>query len=142
MEQGGNEKIKVKTKVHISAKKAWEFWTKPEHIKKWYFGSDDWHTPFAENNLSPGGKFLFRMEAKDGSAGFDFTGSYDIIEPHKHIAYTLVDGRKVDIKFVEKNDITEITEVFDMENELSKEAQQQGWQSLLNHFKAYVEEKI
>ena len=92
----GNE-ITVKTTVHAPIEKVWEYWNEPEHMTKWSHASDDWHTPYAENDLRVGGKFVARMEAKDGSFGFDFGGVYDEVKLHEVIAYTMEDGRTVKV---------------------------------------------
>lgn len=131
--------ITVKTTVNASVEKAWKYWAEPEHIKKWNSASEDWHTPFAENDLRVGGKFLSRMEAKDGSFGFDFGGIYDEVELYKVIAYTLGDGRKVKIDFMDREKFTEVNETFEAENNNSIEMQQRGWQAILDSFKKYVE---
>ena len=131
--------ITVNATIFAPIEKVWDYWTDPKHIMQWNNASDDWHTPNAENDLQVGGKFLSRMEAKDGSMGFDFIGVYSIVEPYSHIAYSMQDGRLVDIYFKEKNGSTEIKESFDAENENSIEMQQAGWQSILNNFKKYVE---
>ncbi len=103
METNENKTIKIRTEIYESIGKIWEYWTKPEHIMKWNNASDDWHTPRAENNFKVGGKFLYRMEAKDGSLGFDFWGIYDIVVSQKQIEYTLGDDRKVKIIFTKKD---------------------------------------
>jgi uncharacterized protein YndB with AHSA1/START domain len=133
------KKITVKAIINAPIKKVWENWTKPEHITKWNFASDDWQCPKAENDMRVGGKYNARMEAKDGSFGFDFWGIYDKIETHKMIAYTLGDNRKVETTFVENGNQTEIITIFDAENENPVEMQQQGWQMILNNFKKYTE---
>lgn len=92
----GNE-ITVKTTVHAPIEKVWEYWNEPEHMTKWSHASDDWHTPYAENDLRVGGKFVARMEAKDGSFCFDFGGVYDEVKLHEVIAYTMEDGRTVKV---------------------------------------------
>lgn len=130
--------ITVKKQVNVPVEKAWELWTQPEHIKQWNNASPDWHTPRADNNLEKGGKFNFRMEARDGSFGFDFSGVYDLIEKYRLIEYTIDDGRKVKISFKTENDITEITETFEAENENSIELQRTGWQAILDNFKNYA----
>jgi len=132
--------ITVTTIVAAPISKVWEYWTTPEHICKWNNASGDWHTPRAENDLQPGGKFSYRMEAKDGSFGFDFNGVYDVVLLEKHIMYTMEDGRKVTINFIEKEGSTEITESFDPENVNSQELQRTGWQAILDNFKKHVEE--
>lgn len=133
------QEITVETNVQASVEKVWTFWTDPIHITKWNFASDEWHSPFAENDLREGGKFTSRMEAKDGSFGFDFGGVYDEIKLHEVIAYTMEDGRKVRISFKDRAGETEIIETFDAETSHSIEVQQQGWQAILNNFKKYVE---
>ncbi len=134
-------KITVIATIDASIETVWNNWTSPEHIVNWNNASDDWHTPKAENDLRTGGKFLSRMEAKDGSFGFDFEGIYDLVETHKTIEYTLPDGRHVAIQFQEKGNQTEVTETFDPENQNPPELQQQGWQMILNNFKKYTENR-
>ncbi|WP_088043344.1 SRPBCC family protein [Bacillus sp. EAC] len=134
------KKVTVETTIQASVEKVWELWTEPTHIKKWNSPSDDWHTPIAENDLRVGGEFLSRMEAKDGSFGFDFGGTYDEVKINEVIAYTLGDGRKVDITFKGKEDQTVVIETFDPETTNPVEFQQQGWQAILDNFKKYVEQ--
>lgn len=134
-----NPVITVQSTVNAPIEKVWNFWTKPEHIVNWSYASDDWHTPTAENDLRQGGKFSSRMEAKDGSMGFDFGGIYDEVIQNKYIEYTLGDGRKVKIIFDNKGDKTEITESFDAEKTHSLEMQKGGWQAILDNFKKYTE---
>jgi uncharacterized protein YndB with AHSA1/START domain len=131
--------ISVKAVIDAPLEKVWRLWTHPDHIKKWNNASEDWHTPHAEVDLRPGGKFLSRMEAKDGSAGFDFVGEYTTVAPMTAIAYTLEDGRKVEIHFSEENGKTTVTEKFEPENMHSLELQQTGWQAILDNFKIYTE---
>jgi uncharacterized protein YndB with AHSA1/START domain len=133
-------KITVETTVNASIEKVWQYWTEPKHIEKWNNASDDWHTPHAENDLQVGGKFLSRMEAKDGSFGFDFEGIYSNVIPFEKIKYGLADGREVEIVFNGKGQTTEVTEIFDAENENPIELQQGGWQAILNNFKKYAEQ--
>ena len=132
--------ITVATTVNVPVVKVWEFWTNPKHITNWNNASDDWHTPRAENDLRVGGKFLSRMEAKDGSMGFDFNGVYDEVKTNELIAYTMEDGRKVKINFEDLGNETNITETFEAENENPVELQRGGWQSILDNFKKYTEE--
>ena len=99
METAEKTKITVETTVKAPVEKVWDYWTKPEHITQWNHASDDWHSPRAENDLRAGGKFSARMEAKDGSMGFDFGGVYDEVKEYEHIAYTLGDDRKVVVDF-------------------------------------------
>jgi len=140
METTDKKTITIEAVIKAPVKKVWELWTNPEHITKWNYASDDWHTPKAENDLRAGGKFSYRMEAKDGSFGFDFGGVYDEVKPNALIAYTLGDGRKAKIVFTDKNDETIITEHFEAEGVNPVEMQKNGWQSILNNFKKYAEE--
>ncbi|PID17738.1 SRPBCC domain-containing protein [Sporosarcina sp. P35] len=111
-----------------------------ESFRSFYKYIADWHTPFAENDLKAGGKFVSRMEAKDGSMGFDFGGIYDEVKLHEGISYTLGDGRKVNITFNGQKNETEVIETFDAETTHPIEFQQQGWQAILDNFKQYVEQ--
>ena len=131
--------ITVQAIVNAPMKKVWDLWTLPEHITQWNNASDDWCTPHAENDLRKGGKFLFRMEAKDKSFGFDFNGIYDDIMTNKLIAYSIEGGRKVKIEFLSQGDKTLVTETFEPENENPIEMQKGGWQAILNNFKKYAE---
>lgn len=133
------KKLTVETTVQSPVEKVWEFWTKPEHITQWTNPSDDWHAPRAENDLQKGGKFLTRMEAKDGSFGFDFEGIYDEVSTHKLISYTMSDGRIVTIFFDGNDQQTKVTEIFDPENQNPIDMQQAGWQAILDNFKKYAE---
>ena len=129
----------IETIVNAPIKKVWCCWTEPEHIKKWNTASEDWHTTKAENNLQVGGKFLSRMEAKNGSMGFDFIGVYTDVQTNKYIAYTLEDNRKVEIFFIEEGNQTKVVETFETENINSTELQRAGWQAILDNFKKYTE---
>lgn len=131
--------ITVTTTVNAPIEKVWQFWTRPEHIKQWNNASEDWYTPRAENDLRPEGRFCFRMEAKDGSFGFDFEGHYDNVIVLQAINYTIVDGRKVQIRFETIDNTTVITEIFEAEAVNAPELQQNGWQAILNNFKKYTE---
>jgi len=131
--------ITVYANINAPVQKVWKLWTDPAHIIKWNNASADWHTPRAENDLRVGGKFLSRMEACDGSMGFDFAGIYERVEPLKKIAYVLGDGRNVDVTFTENNGITEVSESFEAEEMNSIELQQAGWQSILDNFRKYAE---
>lgn len=125
--------------VNAPADKVWELWTEPEHITKWNNASEDWHTTRAENDLHVGGKFLSRMEAKDGSAGFDFEGTYTQVKTNEAIVYTIADGRKVEVTFTSAGDATKVVETFEAENENPIEMQRGGWQAILDSFKKYAE---
>jgi uncharacterized protein YndB with AHSA1/START domain len=139
METLNKTNITVENMVEAPVEKVWQFWTSPEHITKWNCASDDWRSPFAENDLRVGGKFLARMEAKDGSFGFDFGGIYDEVKANELIEYTLGDGRKVVVNFAKKDKGTNIVETFEAENTNPIEMQKGGWQAILDNFKKYVE---
>lgn len=139
MSEKEKTEITVSVTVNAPIQKAWQFWTLPEHITQWNFASEDWHAPKAENDLRAGGKFLSRMEAKDGSFGFDFWGVYDEIKENELIAYTMGDGRKAKITFINDGNTTKVIETFEAESENSIELQQGGWQAILNNFKKYSE---
>jgi uncharacterized protein YndB with AHSA1/START domain len=131
--------INVETEVQAPIEKIWQHWTEPKHIMEWCQASDDWHTTRATNDLKPGGQFMSRMEAKDGSFGFDFGGTYTTVEPMKKIEYKMGDGRRVAIDFVRQNNGYKIAEAFEAEEENPIEMQQGGWQAILNSFKKNVE---
>jgi uncharacterized protein YndB with AHSA1/START domain len=137
----GKVVITVRSEINLTIPEVWNLWTTPEDIVKWNYASEDWHTPKAFNELSEGGSFNFRMEARDGSFGFDFYGVYDSIIPNKKICYTLGDGRKVEISFEGKNNKVEIVESFEAESTNPVEMQKSGWQSILNNFKKYAESR-
>ncbi len=133
------EPITVEATINAPIQKVWEFYNSPEHIMQWNSPSPDWHTTKAENDLQAEGKFLFRMEAKDGSGGFDFGGTYDEVVESNLIKYTMGDNRKVEIRMVEESGQTKVTVTFDPENENTPEFQKAGWQGILDNFKRYVE---
>jgi uncharacterized protein YndB with AHSA1/START domain len=141
------ETIQDKNRISVSAiindtpEKVWNCWTNPIDIIHWNFASEDWCAPAAQNDLREAGKFSYRMEAKDGSVGFDFSGVYQKIIPYKLIEYILDDGRKVQIVFNKVESSALVNETFEAEDTNSLEQQQFGWQSILNNFKKYVESK-
>lgn len=135
-------KITVENTINAPVEKVWQCWTEPQHITKWCQANDDWHAPYADNDLRQGGSFKTTMAAKDGSFQFDFGGVYDVVVLHKLIEYTMGDGRKVKITFDAKDHITHVVETFDAENTNSVELQQQGWQAILNNFKSYTESNL
>jgi uncharacterized protein YndB with AHSA1/START domain len=139
METATKTVITVQNTVNVPAEKAWQIWNGPEHITKWASASDDWHTTRAENDIRTGGKFLSRMEAKDGSMGFNFGGVYDNVKPHELIEYTMGDGRRVSVKFIAGDNNTTVIESFDAESQNPVEMQQAGWQAILDNFKKYAE---
>ncbi len=131
--------ITVQALINAPVEKVWNSWTGTEHIIKWNCPSPEWHTPKADHDLKPGGNFNYRMEARDGSFGFDFGGVFDQVEKNSILAYTLGDGRKVTIRFVSRESQTEIVQQFEAETENTIELQQTGWQAILDSFKKYVE---
>ena len=131
--------ITVENTINAPVEKVWDYWTKPDHITKWNFASDDWHSPWAKADFREGGTFSARMEAKDGSMGFDFGGVYDVIRKNEYIEYTIGDGRKVKVNFKPTGNVTKVTESFEAEDTHSIELQRGGWQSILDNFKKYVE---
>ena len=139
METQNKTVITVENIINAPVEKVWDYWTKPEHITKWNNASDDWHTPRAENDLQVDGGFVSRMEAKDGSMGFDFSGIYDAVRNKEYIEYTLTDGRKVKVFFSVQGNSTKVVESFEAENTNSIEMQQGGWQAILDNFKKYTE---
>jgi len=130
--------ITVETEIAASIEKVWNCWTVPEHIVNWNFASDDWCAPSAKNDLRVGGKFSFRMEARDGSTGFDFEGTYTNVQLNEQIEYIMDDGRKATVLFVKNGDAIQLIESFEAETMNSVELQQQGWQAILHNFKKYV----
>lgn len=134
-------RITVEVLIHAPIEKIWEYWTKPEHIMNWCFATDDWCAPKAENDLSVEGIFKTRMEAKDGSTGFDFEGTYTAVEEYAKIKYVMSgdDQREVSIEFVKQDDGYKVIETFDAEDINSLELQKNGWQAILDNFKKYVE---
>lgn len=139
MENQSANQITVEVTVKAPVEKVWRFWTEPAHIMQWNSASPDWHTPSATNDLRTGGSFTARMEAKDGSFGFDFGGVYDEVETHKTIAYTMGDNRKVKVTFTDMGGETKVTETFDAESTNSLEMQRGGWQAILDNFKTHAE---
>ncbi|MCX6227486.1 MAG: SRPBCC family protein [Bacteroidia bacterium] len=141
MESTAKNSITVSVRVHAPIEKVWETWTHPDDIIRWNNASQDWHTPRAENDLTAGGKFSYRMEARDGSMGFDFRGVYDNVIKMKQIDYTMGDSRKASITFSASGETTEIVETFEAETTNTIELQRTGWQAILDNFKKYTEEK-
>jgi uncharacterized protein YndB with AHSA1/START domain len=131
--------ITVQTTIKAPLSKVWKLWSEPQHIIRWNNASDEWHTPSAKNDFVPNGRFVYRMEAKDGSFGFDFSGVYDEIKDKQQINYTIDDGRKVAVNFTASGDETLVVQTFEAEEINSSELQQQGWQAILDNFKRYAE---
>lgn len=134
------EKITVEVVVERGIEKVWEFWNEPEHITQWAFASDTWECPRAENDARVGGKFVTRMAARDGSAAFDFSGTYTEVVLYEKIAYRMDDGRTASLSFEKVGEnVTKIIETFDPESENPIEMQRGGWQAILSNFKTYAE---
>jgi uncharacterized protein YndB with AHSA1/START domain len=132
-------KITVQATIQADKKKAWDYYTNPTHITKWNFADPSWHCPNAKNELRVGGKYQARMEAKDGSFGFDFEAIYTELLEEEKFTYEMADGRQASVTFTNKSGQTEVVVVFDAENENPIEMQKGGWQAILNSFKTYVE---
>lgn len=135
-------KITVKTTVKADLTAVWDAWNNPEDINQWNAASDDWHTTQSAVDLREGGTFSYRMEAKDGSTGFDFAGSYTRVVPRQLIEYTLGDERIVRVEFIEGPDGVLVKESFDAESTFEAEQQRQGWQAILDNFARHVEAKV
>lgn len=133
--------IKVETFINLPGQNVWEKFTQPQHIQNWNFATPEWHCPKAENELKEGGKFSYRMEAKDGSFGFDFSGVFDEINPPFSLKYHLDDARKVEVTFTEDSQGTRVIQSFQPDPEQPEEMQKQGWQAILDNFKKYAEYK-
>jgi len=134
-----NTSLTVQAIIDADRQKVWEYYTSPEHITKWNFADPSWHCPNAENDMRVGGKYRARMEAKDGSFGFDFEAIYrDLVEGEK-FTYEMGDGRKASVNFNDLGGQTEVIVTFDAETENSLEMQKAGWQAILDNFKKYTE---
>jgi uncharacterized protein YndB with AHSA1/START domain len=137
------ENITISVVVQAPIEHIWTCFTEPRHIINWHVASGDWYCPSANNDFKAGGRFSYRMEANDGSVGFDFSGMYDEVKTHELIRYTLDDNRKVEVSFSEKaNNQIKLIEVFEAEDTNFLELQEFGWQNMLNRFKEYVEHSI
>lgn len=134
--------ITIEATMDAPVGKVWECWTRPEHITQWNFAADTWQCAWAKNDLKVGGKYTARMEAKDGSFGFDFEAIYDEVVDQKKIAYTMLDGRKAITDFEEVDGKVRVATTFDAETQNPIDFQKQGWQAILNNFKKYVEGNI
>lgn len=132
-------KIAIETTVRAPLEAVWKAWTTPDDIVQWNAASDDWHTPSATVDLRVGGTFTSRMEAKDGSMGFDFEGTYTDVVAHERLAYAMDDGREVVVEFLPRGDEVVVRETFDAEASNPVEMQRDGWQAILDRFARYVE---
>ena len=133
------EQITVDTLVAATPEVAWRCWSEPRHITRWNFASDDWCCPRAEADLRPGGRYVARMEAKDGSAGFDLEAVCEEATPERAVALVLADGRRARTTFAAETDGTRVTTVFDAETANPVEMQREGWQAILDNFKRHAE---
>lgn len=133
------EQINIGVLVHKPRPEVWTYFNVPDHITQWNFASDDWCCPRAENDLRVGGRLCSRMEAKDGSFGFDFEAIYDEVVDEAKVAYTLTDGRKVETTFDDRGDATKVSTTFDPEAENPADMQRAGWQAILDNFKKHAE---
>ena len=131
-------KITVETLVKGKLDRVWDAWNNPADIMQWNAAQEDWHTTRCTVDLREGGNFVARMEAKDGSVGFDFEGTYTRIVPKALIAYRMSDGREVTVEFVEQPDGVLVKETFDAEAENTPDLQRQGWQAILDNFGRHV----
>jgi len=139
MEAQTQTAVTVETLVIAPIEKVWQCWTEPQHITQWCSASDDWHAPYAENDVRENGKFKTTMAAKDGSVSFDFSGVYSKVDHLQLIESVLDDGRKVSVRFLPEGNQTRIKETFETENTNPVEMQRQGWQAILDNFKNYTE---
>lgn len=133
--------ITVTVRVQTTIEQAWEIWNGPQHIIKWCSGHPDWHTTKCTNDLREGGHISTRMEAKDGSTGFEWSNTYDTVIPQTLIKYHMEDGRKCIITFKEQDREVVVTQKFDPETQNSIEQQQEGWQTIMDNYKLYVENR-
>jgi uncharacterized protein YndB with AHSA1/START domain len=134
-----NTQITISSVIGAPVDRVWQAYTTPAHIMRWNFASDDWCCPAAEADLRAGGVYKARMEAKDGSFGFDFEAVYDEVETNTALTLAMSDGRRARTIFEAVGNATTVTTVFDAEDQNSIEAQREGWQAILNNFKTYVE---
>ncbi len=134
-------KITVETLVKAPSSKVWDAWNTPADITRWNAAQDDWHTTRSTVDLRAGGRFTSRMEAKDGSVGFDFEGTYTRVVPQQTIEYRMSDGREVQVEFVERPGGVLVKETFDAETQNPPDLQRAGWQAILDNFGRYVEAK-
>lgn len=132
--------LTIEAEVKAPLAEVWNKYNSPEHIVNWNFAVDDWHCPSASTDLKVGGKMVSRMEAKDGSFGFDFSATYTDIQTEKFLAYVLDDGRNVKVQFSSDGDLVKIVANFEPESQNPHEMQQGGWQMILNNFKKYCEQ--
>ncbi len=131
--------ITIETYINVPLEKVWDYFTNPSHVTGWNFAHESWQCPKAESNLVEGGTFSYRMEAKDGSFGFDLNGFFDEIKTNELLKYHLEDDRKVEVTFNENNGVVTVTQTFEPESQNPPEMQEQGWKAILENFKTYTE---
>lgn len=134
-------KITIEATIRAPIEAVWSAWISPEDICQWNAASDDWHTTTATQDVRVGGKFSSRMEAKDGSAGFDFAGEYTVVDPHKRLESMLME-RELVVEFIDVGTSVTVRETFDAEDQNPIEMQRAGWQAILDNFKRFVEAKV
>lgn len=134
--------VTVDTTVRAPLAAVWEAWISPDRIAHWCTASPDWGVGAVENDVRLGGRFRTQMMAKDGSAGFDFCGEYAVVAPQQHLRYVMDDGRRVDVRFHPMGDTTYVSETFEAESQNPVEMQRQGWQAILENFRAHVESSM
>lgn len=132
--------LEIEAEIMAKLPKVWSYWTSPEHITKWNFAAPSWCCPKAANDLRPGGAYFARMEARDGSVGFDLTMIHEEVQERAKLVSRMSDGRRVCTTFLSTDRGTKVKTVFDAETQNPLEMQQAGWQSILNNFKAYTEQ--
>ena len=133
------EPITIETNIKATQQKVWDYYNEPKHIINWNFAHESWCCPSSENDLKVGGKFKNRMEAKDGSFGFDLNGFFDEIKSNELLKYHLEDDRKVEVTFVQNRDVVDVVQIFEPESQNPLEMQEQGWKAILDNFKTYTE---
>lgn len=131
--------ITIKANISKERQQVWTYYTEPAHITQWNFATDEWCCPNAENDMTIGGQYKARMEAKDSSFGFDFIAIYQEISPEVSFTYQMEDGREVKVRFEDTNQDTNVTIIFEPEDQNSLDLQKNGWQAILNNFKKYAE---
>jgi len=134
-----SEKIRIDAIIDASPEKAWDYYTEPQHITKWNFADPSWHCPSASNDMRVGGLYSARMEAKDGSFGFDLNATYEDVQKGKEFTFALEDGRKVKVQFIPADEKTELIVEFDPEQQNTRERQRDGWNAILQNYKSYTE---
>ncbi|MBU4609776.1 SRPBCC family protein [Achromobacter sp. GG226] len=134
------DRITVETRVHAPIATVWRAYTSPDDIRQWNFASPDWHCPAAQVDLREGGAFSSRMEAKDGSMGFDFAGTYTKVVQNERLEYAFGDRQAV-VEFHEDGDAVRVRVTFDPDGEYPRDMQASGWQAILENFARHAEDQ-